>query len=177
MKNEQENPIIEQLKGMTQLKWGREQQTYREQIVRDCRLVQCERMRDVLTAKQLEFIKGFYHTQQKQCYRNAAELVFLMERADWLFPEPVRYIEGYGYCMFPIEHAFVKYGDRYIDPTFERACHLDVRKELYASLIELEPDTLRRYLLDTGNYGGMYQYAYLLEHNPERAAVIRQMNE
>lgn len=91
--NEQENPIIEQLKGMTQLKWGREQQEYYKQIVKDCRPVQCERMRDVLTAKQLEFIKGFYHAQQKQCYRNAAELVFLMERADWLFPEPVRYIE------------------------------------------------------------------------------------
>jgi hypothetical protein len=175
--NEQDNPIIEQLKGMTQLKWGREQQSYYEQIVKDCRPVQCERMRDVLTAKQLEFIKGFYHAQQKQCYRNAAELVFLMERADWLFPEPVRYIEGYAYYLFPIEHAFVKYGDRYIDPTFERACHLDVRKELYASLIELEPDMLRRYLLETGHYGNLYQYDYWLKHEPIRAAAIRKMNE
>ena len=111
------------------------------------------------------------------CYRNAAELVFLMERADWLFPEPVRYVEGYAYCMFPIEHAFVKYGDRYIDPTFERACHLDVRKELYASLIELGTYKLECYLLDTGYYGNLYQYAYLLEHNPERAAAIRKMNK
>lgn len=175
--NEQENAIIAQLEGMAGLGLGKETTAFYKQMIKDCRPVQCERMRDVLTAKQLEFIKGFYHAQQKQCYRNAAELVFLMERADWLFPEPVRYIEGYAYCMFPIEHAFVKYGDRYIDPTYERACHLDVRKELYASLIELEPDTLRRYLLDTGHYGNLYQYAYLLEHNPARAAVIRKMNE
>lgn len=172
-----ENPIIEQVKGMAQLDWGRTQKKYFEQIAKDCRPVECTRMRDVLTAKQLEFIKGFYHTQQKQCYRNAAELVFLMERANWLFPEPMRYVEGYTFCCFPIEHAFVKYGDRYIDPTFERALHRDVRKESYATLIELHPEALRKYLLDTGYYGNLYQYDYLLKHDPEKAAAIRFLNK
>ena len=171
-----ENRIVDEIRVLLVWIGEREQKHYFEQKVKDCRHVECVRMRDVFTPKQIDFINSFYKTQQKQCYRNAAELVFLIEKADWLFDTPVRYVEGYGYCMFPIEHAFVKVGELYIDPTFERACHLNVRKEQYASLIELTPEALRKYLLETGCYGGLYEYDYYLKHNPERAEAIRKMN-
>lgn len=171
-----ENAIIAQLEGMAGLGLGKETTAFYKQMVKDCRPVQCERMRDVLTDKQREFINAFYRAQKKKCYRNAAELVFLMERSD-LFPEPVRYIEGYTLYLIVIEHGFVKYGEHYFDPTLERAVRLDVRKEQYVSLLELAPNDLRRYLYETGHYGNLYEYAYLLEHNPARAAVIRKMNE
>jgi hypothetical protein len=54
---------------------------------------------------------------------------------------------------------------------------MDVRKELYASLIELEPDMLRRYLLETGHYGNLYQYDYWLKNDSIRAAAVRAMNK
>ena len=169
------NDIKNQLTAMAGMGWGKGQTAFYKQMVKDCRAVECERMRDILTPKQREFINAFYKAERKKCYRNAAELVFLMERADWLFPEPVRYVEGFTQYLILIEHGFVKYGEHYLDPTLERAVRLDVRKEIYASLIELEPATLRRYLLETGNYGNLYQYAYDLEHNPERAAAIRKL--
>ena len=112
------------------------------------------------------------------CYKNAAELVTLMEQHAWMFPEPGIYVEGYAYCygLLPIEHAFVKVGDKYIDPTFERALHRDVRKEMYASCIELDPETMARYQLETGFYGDLYVYDYMCKNRPELAQQIRARN-
>lgn len=136
-------------------------------------------MRDAFTPEQLQFLfkKLGYKTQQKQCYRNAAELVRLIG-AFTLTTAPVRYVEGFAYCdgLLSIEHAFVKVGDLYIDPTFERALHLDVRKEIYASCIELNPETMDRYQLETGFYGELYQYDYLCKNRPELAAKMRVRN-
>lgn len=170
------NDIINYLRSVAGMGLGQKTTAYYEQMVKDCRPVRCERMRDVLTPKQREYINAFYKAERKKCYRNAAELVFLMERSD-LFPEPVQYVEGFGLYLIVFEHGFVKYGNHYFDPTLERAVRFDVRKEQYASLIELAPDVLRRYLLETGYYGSMYRYAYLLEHNPARAAAVRAMNK
>lgn len=175
------NRIIEELRARAALGWNPEQQAWFDQQANDARPVQCVRMRDVFTQKQLDFLKRWgYKTQQKMCYRNAAELVRLIagNGAFDLTREPVRYVEGYAYCygLLPIEHAFVKIGDRYIDPTFERALHRDVRKEMYASCIELDPETMARYQLETGFYGELYVYDYMCKNRPELAAQIRARN-
>lgn len=101
-----------------------------------------------------------------------------MRDAFTLTTAPVRYVEGFAYYdgLLSIEHAFVKVGDLYIDPTFERALHLDVRKEIYASCIELNPETMVRYQLETGFYGELYQYDYLCKNRPELAAKMRARN-
>lgn len=173
------NIIIEELRAKASLDWNPEQKAWFEQQANDARPVQCVRMRDAFTPEQLAFIREQYRTQQKMCYKNAAELVRLISHPfAFLFPEPVRYVEGfaYAYGLLPIEHAFVKYGDVYIDPTFERALHRDVRKELYAACIELDPLTMAQYQLETGFYGELYVYDYMKRNRPELAAQIRARN-
>ena len=172
------NHIIEELRAKAALDWNPEQKAWFVQQANDARAVQCVQMRDAFTPEQLQLIRNWgYKTQQKMCYRNAAELIRLISW-DSRFTEPVRYVEGfaYAYGLLPIEHAFVKYGDVYIDPTFERALHRDVRKEMYASCIELDPLTMANYQLETGYYGELYVYDYMCKNRPELAAQIRARN-
>ena len=177
------NRIIDELKAVAGLDWNPEQKAFYEQRASDARPVECVPMRDAFTPEQLQFLfkNTGYKTQQKMCYKNAAELV---ERVEWMaahfdssVPE-IKYVEGYAYCygLLPIEHAFVKIGDKYIDPTFERALHRDVRKEMYASCIELDPETMARYQQETGFYGELYQYDYMCKNRPELAQQIRARN-
>ena len=174
------NRIIDEIRAVATLNWGPEQKAFYKQRAADIRPVECVRMCDVFNPDQLDFFRDVYHTQQKQCYKNASTLVTLISHpfGRFLFPEPVKYVEGFS-CLFgvlPFEHAFVKIGDKYIDPTFERELHLDVRKEMYASLIELDPETMTKYLLETGYYGNLYQYDYLCKHRPETVAKMRARN-
>lgn len=177
------NRIIEELRAKASFDWNPEQKAWFEQQANDARPVQCVRMRDAFTPEQLQFLfkNTGYKTQQKMCYRNAADLV---ERVAWMaghfdpdVPE-TKYVEGfaYAYGLLPIEHAFVKVGDLYVDPTFERALHRDVRKELYAACIELDPLTMAQYQLETGYYGELYVYDYMCKNRPELAAQIRARN-
>ena len=172
------NHIIEELRAVATLDWNPEQKAYYEQGAADARPVECVRMRDVFDEQQMLFLRVNYKAQRKMCYRNAAELVALIGQHTWMFPEPAVYVEGFVYScnLLPIEHAFVKVGERYIDPTFERALHCDIRKEIYVSLIELDPETMAKYQLETGYYGELYQYDYLCKHRPELAAQIRARN-
>ena len=174
------NHIIDELRAVAALDWNPEQKAYYEQRAADARPVECVRMCDVFTPDAMDFLRENYHTQQKQCYKNAALLVMLISHplGRFLFPQPVKYVEGFGYAcgLLPIEHAFVKIGDKYIDPTFERALRRDVRKEMYASLIELDPETMAKYQYETGYYGELYQYDYLCKHRPEQAAKFRALN-
>lgn len=176
------NRIIDELKAIAGMDWNPEQKAFYEQRAADARVVECVPMWDVFTPEQLRFLRDKlgYKTQQKMCYRNADELVRLVAGlgALTLTTAPVRYVEGYAYCygLLPIEHAFVKIGDKYIDPTFERALHRDVRKEMYASCIELDPETMARYQLETGFYGELYVYDYMCKNRPELAEQIRARN-
>lgn len=175
------NPIIDELKAIAGLDWPQEQKKFYEQRSADARVVECVPMRDVFTPEQLRFLFKLtgYKTQQKMCYKNAADLVDIISHPlVWLFPEPILYVEGYAYSygLLPIEHAFVKYGDKYIDPTFERALHRDVRKEMYASCIELDPETMDRYQSETGFYGELYVYDYMCKNKPKLAEQIRARN-
>ena len=175
------NRIIEELRARASLGWKPEQQAWFDQQANDARPVQCVRMRDAFTPEQLRFLDILgYKTQQKMCYRNAAELVRLIGGlgAFTLTTAPVRYVEGfaYAYGLLPIEHAFVKVGDLYVDPTFERALHRDVRKEVYAACIELDFETMAKYQVETGFYGELYVYDYMCKNRPELAAKIRARN-
>ena len=172
------NLIIEELRAKASLDWNPEQKAWFEQQANDARAVQCVRMRDAFSDGELYIIfdQLHYRTQQKMCYKNAAELVRIIRNIGTL--PPVKYVEGfaYAYGLLPIEHAFVKVGDLYVDPTFERALHRDVRNELYVSCIELDPLTMAQYQLETGFYGELYVYDYMKRNRPELAAQIRARN-
>lgn len=50
------------------------------------------------------------------------------------------------------------------------------RKEMYVSLIELEPATMMQYELVTGYFGELYRYDYCCKNDPSMAERIRAMN-
>ena len=169
------NAVIKDLTALAALDLAPEQKAYYKQKLEDARPVECVRMIDVFTPEQVGFLRDIYKTEKKQCYKNASCLVSLLSHPfGWLFPLPAKYVEGYvaSAGLFSIEHAFVKYGDKYIDPTFERALHIDVRKEQYASLIELDCDSMTRIEMETGYYGNLYEYDYLKKKRPELAKKI-----
>lgn len=177
------NQIIDVLKAVASFDWNPEQKAFYEQRVADARSVECVPMRDVFTPEQLQFLfkNAGYKAKQKMCYKNATNLIQIIERWYFLldFDLPIKYVEGYTSCydLLPIEHAFVKIGDKYVDPTFERALHRDVRKEMYVSCIELDPKTMTRYLLETGYYGELYTYDYMCKNKPELAELTRARNQ
>ena len=173
------NPIINDLNARASFDWPDEQKAYFVQIAADAKPVDCVRMRDALTPEQMKWVRLMgYHTHQKRCYRNASDLVRILGKAADEWEMDIKYVEGFAFScgLLSIEHAFVKIGDKYIDPTFERALKLDVRCEHYVSCLELDEQTLNRYQFETGYYGELYRYDYALRHRPELAARIRQIN-
>jgi hypothetical protein len=73
------------------------------------------------------------------------------------------YVEGKVLCCgLSIDHAWVKIGDIYIDPTFEYALGKDVSQEKYAALQEFPLSLVRSYQLKTQVYGDIYRQ-WLLE--------------
>lgn len=174
------NIIIEELKTIAGMMASTEQKYYYQQKVADARVVECVRMREVFSREEMRFLREFYNPKQKQCYRNASTLVKLMSHplAKNMFKKPVKYVEGYTNAagLLPIEHAFVKYGEKHIDPTFEWALKLDVRKEMYVSLIELEPEIMMQYELETNCFGELYRYDYACRNDPNLAERLRHIN-
>lgn len=176
----QDNYIIEQLRGVAAMNWAPEQKAFFEQRAADARPVECVRMRDVFSKEQMEFLRENYRARRNGCYENSSALVNLIANpiGGLFFDRPIWYVEGLALScgVLPIEHAFVKYGDVYIDPTFERALKRDVRKEMYVSLIVLDPVDMNRYQCATGFYGDLYKYDYLQKNRPELAAKFRALN-
>ena len=172
------NRIIEELNALAGLDWNPEQKAFYVQRAKDARPVECVRMRDAFSDGELYIIfdQLNYRTQQKMCYKNAAELVRIIQNIATL--PPVKYVEGFAYAcgLLPIEHAFVKIGDKYIDPTFERALKLDPRKEIYVACIELEYEEMARLQAETGCYGELYLYSFMKRNNPRLAAQMRARN-
>lgn len=172
------NVIIEELKARATLDWNPEQKAYFVKRAEDARPVQCVRMRDVFTPEQMRYLRIHYHARRKECYRNAADLVVLCSWESSIFPEPVKYVEGFAYScgLLPIEHAFVKVGDKYIDPTFERALKLNPATEMYVALKEFDCRAMSQLQVETGYYGELYMYDYMKHHNARLAAQIRARN-
>ena len=155
------NYIIQELNAIASLDVGGLQKAYFEQRARDARPVRCVRMRDVFNAEQMAFY-GKLRMIKKQCYRNASNLVELGPIQAFGPLPRFKYVEGLTYepGLLPIEHAFVKIGDKYIDQTFERALHIDVTKCEYVALVELEWPELAAIQEKTGYYGEIYNYLF-----------------
>lgn len=144
---------MEYIQALTRLCLNDKQKEYYNHMAAVAQPVQCVSVYDVFTPDEIKSIKQLLKPQIKQCYRNSEMLCEL-------FPNRVKYVEGYGYSIFPIEHAFNRIGDKYIDITWELALHEDVTKKQYVSLIEADRNEVVKAMLDTGEYGGYYLYKY-----------------
>lgn len=87
-------------------------------------------MSEVFTEKELLRIKKL-NPKVKQCYKNSLDLARL-------FPGRVQYVEGKTLvCGVPIDHAFNKVGDKYVDVTLDLVLNDNVRSKEYVSLLEV----------------------------------------
>lgn len=128
------------------------QRTYFETMLshlQPCKVVPCSK---VFHLKDRRWIQKM--VKAKQCYRNAYKVCEHFADRETK-PE---YVEGKVLvCGLPIDHAWVKVGDYYIDPTFEFALCKDVKKERYAALQTFPLWLVRDYQLQTQVYGDIYR--------------------
>lgn len=156
------NAIIDYLDALTRLGASTDQHAFFVQQRKDARPVDVVSIASVLSCKNIVAIERVIGIAKRQCYRNASLFVNVVSNfhADL---GPCKYVEGFVVSpgLFPIEHAFVKIGDRYFDPTFELALGEDVSKSEYVSLVEIGIDELGRIEAETGVYGGIYRHKYI----------------
>ena len=94
-------------------------------------------MSEVFTEKELLRIKKL-NPKVKQCYKNSSDLARL-------FPGRVQYVEGKSLvCGVPIDHAFNKVGDKYVDMTLDLVLNDNVRLKEYISLLEISYEEVVR---------------------------------
>ena len=115
--------------------------------------IKCSKLSEVFTKKEIANIKAL-GLQKKDCYRNATLVTYMM-------PDKCSYVEGRVLvCGVPVDHAFVKVGDSYVDPTLEILLKEDVTNMEYCSLLELDRDTLFDTLMESGQYGNLFGFLF-----------------
>lgn len=101
----------------------------------------------------MEYIQHVIKPQPKQCYRNS----HLLCEA---FPERILYCEGKTNVPIPIDHAFNRVGNKYIDITFEFALGLDPTQYEYVAFGEYPAGVIEEIADQTGYYGDIYRFCY-----------------
>ena len=107
----------------------------------------------LLDGNDIGLIRRVVRPEVKGCYRNAHLLTLL-------FPDRVRYVEGKTHTVIPIDHAFNRVGDKYIDITFEFALELDPTQYEYVAFGEYPAGVIEEITNQTGYYGDIYRFCY-----------------
>lgn len=148
-----ESEIIKEIEMILELPLHEKQKTYFQDLLKAAKPVKIVRAADVLNDYELEYIQHVLKPQPKKCYRNAH---LLCET----FPDRFQYCDGKVNVPIPIDHAFNKVGDVYIDITFEFALHENPSIYEYVTFGEYDAKTIRKAVLETGYYGGIYNWLY-----------------
>lgn len=148
-----ESEIIKEIEMMLELPLHDRQRKYFQCLLKSAKPVQIVRAADVLEDFELEYIKHVLKPKPKECYKNS----HLLCEA---FPERFLYCEGRANVPIPIDHAFNKVGDVYIDITFEFALHEDPTIYEYVTFGEYDAETIQIASRETGYYGEVYRYLY-----------------
>lgn len=72
----------------------------------------------------------------------------------------VQYVEGKTNVFIPIDHAFNRVGNKYIDITFEFALGLDPTQYEYVAFGEYPAGVIEEIADQTGYYGDIYRFCY-----------------
>lgn len=148
-----ESIIIKEIEMMLELPMHERQKAYFVDLFNAAKPVKIVPAADVLEDYELEYIQHVIKPRPKQCYRNS----HLLCEA---FPERILYCEGITNAPIPIDHAFNKVGDAYIDITFEFALHENPSIYEYVTFGEYDAKTIRKAVLETGYYGEIYKWLY-----------------
>lgn len=148
-----ESEIIKEIEMMLELPLHDRQKKYYQDLLKAANPVKVVRAADVLEDYELEYIRHVIKPKPKECYRNS----HLLCEA---FPDRFQYCEGKANVPIPIDHAFNKVGDVYIDITFEFALHEDPTEYEYVSFGEYDAKTISKAAVQTGYYGQVYRWLY-----------------
>lgn len=144
-----ESVIIEEMRAFLRLDLPDRQRQYFTDTIAAAKRVEVVKAADVFDEREIELIRRTVRPVVKECYKNAHLLTLL-------FPDRVQYVEGKTNVFIPIDHAFNRVGNKYIDITFEFALGSDPTVafgEYPAGVIEEITD-------QTGYYGDIYRFCY-----------------
>lgn len=140
---------IKMLRMFATLTKGSKQCKHYKNLIRDAREVKVVSYKDVLTKEQIEWVENVMKPKRGECYKNATLLAHKFN---------LEYVEGQSYNVIPIDHAFNRVGDKYIDVTYEFALKEDVTKNEYITFGIYDIGKVIDICLKTGVYGGIYEY-------------------
>ena len=137
------------------------QQEYFKGLLNVAKPVEVVSIKDVFTKDEIKMIKRLVRPKKKMCYRNSHLLTLL-------FPDKVKYVEGRFSCSFiglPIDHAFNRVGDKYVDITFEMVWNEDTTKYEYIKFGEYDSDQVEEIAEQSGIWGECYKFQWMKENN------------
>ena len=140
------------------------QQEYFKGLLNVAKPVEVVSIKDVFTKDEIKMIKRLVRPNKKMCYRNSHLLTLL-------FPDKVKYVEGRFSCSFiglPIDHAFNRIGDKYVDVTVELALKEDVTEHEYIKFAEYDSEQIDAAAYETGYYGEYYKFYWMKRKNKEK---------
>lgn len=150
-----ESMIIEEMRAFLKLGLNPKQEKYFADTIAVAKRVEVVRAADVFNDYELKIIRDALQPQKQQCYRNAHLLCEI-------FPERVTYCEGKTFCgFFPIDHAFNRVGDKYVDITFEFALNNDPTGYEYVVFGDYTLEQIQRVTEETEYYGDVYRFMYI----------------
>ena len=136
------------------------QKEYYQCMIDDAKEVQIKSVYDVFTEEEIERIKSRVKPKAKECYANSYHLC-----TAGLLGYNILYCEGYTEVYgIPIEHAFNKVNDSYVDITLELVIGDDVKSKNYILLGEYQPNKALELMAKNGVYGGCYQENFFETH-------------
>ena len=161
------NSLIEDINAFAVLTSGNQQKYYQD-LLKVVEPVKMAPMKDVFSPKEIAMIKRLVRPKKKMCYRNAHLLTCL-------FPDKVKYVDGRVAVWdtgFPIDHAFNKVGDKYVDITFDMVWGEDVEKYDYIMFGEYDINQLEHVTEKTGYYGECYKFYWMQKNNKKNILHI-----
>lgn len=150
-----ESVIIEEMRAFLRLDLPDRQRQYFTDTIAVAKRVEVVKAADVFDEREIELIRRTVCQAVKECYKNAHLLTLL-------FPDRVQYVEGKTNVFIPIDHAFNRVGDKYVDITFEFALNdAELTEYEYVVFGEYDLQTIERITEATGFYGDIYRNVYI----------------
>lgn len=138
------------------------QKEFYEKMVKDAKPVKITPLNEVFTEDEIKIIKQRVRPKKKQCYKNAYHMCSETGFDDILYCEG--FMSTFG---IPIEHAFNKVGDVYVDITMELALKESPSNTEYIVLGEYDENVALRAMAVEGYYGNVYRQMFLNTHEKE----------
>ena len=148
--------IIKEIEYLASLTSGKQRKFF-DQMLRDAHIVKVERMTDVLSASDVQYLKRVIKVKAKECYRNATLIACYMPG--------IRYVEGkFAPFGFGIEHAWNEYKGHYFDATRELALKEIPDDVEYVALGEYDAPEVMSVCEKREFYGEIYQTRFLQQN-------------